>query len=85
METKHCESCSMPMVKPEDFGGGKTDSPYCCHCCDDQGNLKSFDEVLEGMTNLAVKMMGSSEEKARHTAMENMKQQPAWQDHSFPA
>ena len=38
METKICQSCSMPLLKEEDFGttksGGKSDD-YCVHCLQD--------------------------------------------------
>lgn len=78
-EQKICGSCGMPMKKGEDFGGGKMDNAYCVHCCDSEGKLKSYDEVLEGMTRFAVKMMGVSEEEALKTARENMAKMPAWE------
>lgn len=31
----NCQSCFMPLVKPEDFGtetGGGKSTDYCCHC-----------------------------------------------------
>ena len=38
METKICQSCSMPLLKDEDFGttksGDKSDD-YCVHCLKD--------------------------------------------------
>jgi len=35
-----CQSCYMPMNKPEDFGtesGGDASGDYCCHCYADGG------------------------------------------------
>ena len=38
METKICQSCSMPLVKEEDYGTTKSDErsdEYCVHCLKD--------------------------------------------------
>lgn len=78
MEKKNCESCGMPMVKDLDFGGNNRENPYCVHCCDENGQLKSYEAVMEGMTEFAMKMMGSSYETAKETARENMSKMPAW-------
>jgi uncharacterized glyoxalase superfamily protein PhnB len=34
---KQCLSCGMPMVQPEDFGGG-TDNPHCAYCSKPDGS-----------------------------------------------
>jgi len=47
-----CQSCYMPMSKPEDFGtesGGDPSGDYCCHCYAD-GGFKyemTFEEAVE--------------------------------------
>ena len=47
-----CQSCYMPMNKPEDFGtesGGDASGDYCCHCYAD-GGFKyemTFEEAVE--------------------------------------
>lgn len=78
-ERKICASCSMPMQAAEQFGGGRMDNAYCVHCCDSKGNLKSYDEVLQGITKFVMQAMGLSEEEARQKAKESMAQMPAWQ------
>ncbi len=78
MEKKYCDSCGMPMVESQDFGGGDVENRCCVHCCNDKGNLKSYDEVLNGMVAFAVKNTGVSHQKAMDAARENMKQLPAW-------
>ena len=53
MEEKHCQSCYMPMNKPEDFGKEADGSPsqdYCVHCYEN-GDFSwkcSFEEAVEG-------------------------------------
>ena len=60
-----CDSCGMPMTTREDFGGGDEKNLYCVHCTDSEGNLKTFEEVLEGLTYFVMDMMNEFEENAR--------------------
>lgn len=77
---KMCESCGMPMRSAQDFGGGRLDNKYCVHCTDADGNLKTYEEALTGMTAFARQMMGVSEEEAQKFAKEGMAKMPAWKD-----
>lgn len=77
---KVCESCGMPMTKPEDFGGGKTDNPYCVHCTYSDGRLKSYDDLLAGMTQFIMSRMDLHEAEARTMAVENLAKMPAWRN-----
>ena len=50
---RHCQSCYMPMVKPEDFGtetDGKPSGDYCCHCWQNGDFItkQNFEETVEG-------------------------------------
>ena len=53
MENKHCQSCYMPMNKPEDFGkeaDGSASADYCVYCYEN-GDFSwkcSFEEFVEG-------------------------------------
>ena len=53
MEKNLCQSCAMPMTKPEDFGTEKCGGPsadYCVHCYEN-GDFSwkcSFEEAVEG-------------------------------------
>jgi hypothetical protein len=80
MALKHCISCSMPMTKPEDFPAGDFSKDYCIHCARPDGTMKSYDEVLEGLTNFIIKMHGLTEEEARSAAKGVMMSLPAWHD-----
>ena len=81
MNNHVCESCGMPMKRNEDFGGGNSDKKYCVHCTDNLGELKSYDDILTGMTEFAMKTMGVSREEAQKTALDNMKKMPAWKEY----
>jgi len=77
---KKCESCGMEMEAKEDFGGGKEDNKYCVYCTDKEGNLKSREEVREGMINFYMKSKGMEREAAEKFVDEYMKTMPAWKE-----
>lgn len=77
---KICESCGMPMRTKEEFGGSIEGNNNCVHCCDEQGKLKPYDQVLEGMKNFMIKTMGITEEEALKSAKEHMAKMPAWKN-----
>ncbi len=45
----YCLECGMPLVKPEDFGGGDPDNRYCCNCTDEDGVLVRKSRVQDGI------------------------------------
>lgn len=71
-------SCGMPMTKPEDFGGGSTDNLFCAHCTTEDGSLKSYDEVLEGMTGFMMMTQKMNRSTAEGAARGYMSKMPAW-------
>jgi hypothetical protein len=77
---KICESCGMPMLKKEEFGGGLMDNSYCIHCTDEAGTLLPYDIKLEKMKEFIMSRMGIVEEVAKDMAMENMAKMPAWKN-----
>lgn len=69
-----CQSCSMPMAKPEDFGTdneGFNINDYCCHCFQN-GKFTAPDMTLEQMIDLSadcmVKYAKMSEDQAKGIA-----------------
>jgi AcrR family transcriptional regulator len=78
LEEKICQSCGMPMSRPEDFGGGDVTNIYCVHCTDAQGVLKPYEVKLEEMAQFIASRSGATIEAARVTAAENMARMPAW-------
>ena len=75
---KNCMSCSMPMTKPEDFGGGNPTNIYCVHCSNPDGSLKSRDEVFEGVVNFMMMTQNMDRKTAESAAKEHMSKMPAW-------
>jgi len=65
-----CQSCGMPMQKPEDFGtiaDGSKNKDYCCYCFQN-GKFTfngTFEEYKEMQVKIAVKKMNMPEDKAR--------------------
>jgi uncharacterized glyoxalase superfamily protein PhnB len=74
----NCQSCGMPMASPEDFGGGNPENKYCVHCTHPDGSLKSYDEVLDGMTNFMMEFQKMDRATAQGAARDYMSRMPAW-------
>ena len=58
---KQCTSCGMPMGKPEDYPGGDTAKDWCVHCATSDGELKSYEDALKGMTTFMATSQGIEE------------------------
>ncbi len=78
-EIRPCDSCGMPMREAKDHGGGDCSNPYCVHCTDETGKLKSREQVREGMTRLYMSRMGKPREEAAKFVDQQMKKLPAWE------
>jgi hypothetical protein len=73
MENKICQSCGMPMTKPEDFGTNADGSPSVdyCHYCFQNGKFIDEGITLEEKIakNIAIaKKMGMPEGEAEKMA-----------------
>ncbi|MFC1992593.1 VOC family protein [Chloroflexota bacterium] len=75
---KSCLSCGMPMAKLEEFGGGNPSNLYCIHCSNQDGSLKSYDEVLNGMASFMMTTQNMDKETAERAAKEYMAKIPVW-------
>ena len=74
MTTKQqpCESCGMPIEA----------GPYCPHCVDQDGNLQTFEERLERMSQwIRRSRAGLSRAEAESEALDAMVRMPAWRHH----
>ncbi len=73
---KFCYSCSAPLEMSEFKGPSEN---YCKYCTDEQGNLKSRDEIKTGIVEwLKTWQPGLDQEKAQVRAEYFMKAMPAW-------
>ena len=79
-----CQSCGMPMMKPEDFGTNEDNSQnkdYCTYCYQEgkftwNGNLQEMIDKLVSMHD----QMGIGEEDARKMANENLPKLKRWKN-----
>ena len=65
-----CQSCSMPMQKPADFGtnaDGSKNEDYCRYCYQ-KGEFTepnvTMDQMVDKVANMMVRMQGMSEDHA---------------------
>ena len=73
-----CHSCAAPLTIP-DFKGPAED--YCSHCTDDQGNLKTRQEIVEGVAGWFMSWQpGVDRATAAARAEQYVKAMPAWAD-----
>ena len=73
---KFCFSCGAPLANP-DFQGPAED--YCKHCTDENGKLKSKEEIKMGMAQwFKMWQPNLNDEKAMVRAVHYMKAMPAW-------
>lgn len=71
-----CHSCSAPLGAPG-FQGPKEN--YCKHCTDENGNVKSREEIQAGIAQwLKMWQPGLDDEKAMTRAEFFMKAMPHW-------
>lgn len=80
--TDTCISCGMPMTSPEQHAPGHPESAYCTFCSSPDGELQSYDERLERLTQFTMRDQGVDRDTAAATARERMAAMPAWSDHS---
>lgn len=76
----HCETCGMPMNQPEHFALGDTSSTFCVHCVDEDGTLKSAEDIFAGGVQFFMNSTGADRVMAEKITRKNMNQQTYWQD-----
>lgn len=74
----NCQSCGMPMDKPEDHGGGDVNNPFCKYCTDEQGNLMPREQVRAKMIQFYIQKQGKTQEEAEKATDQLMAAMPAW-------
>jgi hypothetical protein len=83
MKDEMCQSCGMPLQKPEDYGtnnNGSKSKEYCFHCFQ-RGKFLDEGITLNGKIEKNVqfgKLMGMSEEKARQMASSILPKLKRW-------
>lgn len=75
---KTCISCGMPLRSPEDHARGDVTTTYCKHCAREDGAMKSYDEVLTGMSMFLKSTQGLDGDVAKGMARDMLAKNPAW-------
>ena len=79
---KICASCGLPLEKPQDFSMGDEQSIYCRYCADENGQLKSYEDVHEGLASFLMFSQDLDESTSEKMADSMLKESPAWEDKS---
>jgi hypothetical protein len=74
----NCQSCGMPMDKPEDHGGGDVNNLYCRYCTDETGKLMPREQVRAKMVQFYVQKQGKEQAEAEKLTDQLMANMPAW-------
>ena len=81
MKEKTCISCGMPLRTAEDHPNRDTSKDFCVHCATPEGELKSYEDALAGMSGFIRMTQGLDEGAALQAARSMMSRMPAWKDH----
>ncbi len=73
-----CYSCGMPLEKSADHALGDINQTFCAYCTDEQGKLKSFEDILNSMASYLVHSQGVDKTAALEIAKDVLAKQPAW-------
>jgi len=77
---KFCLTCGMPLIEKEDFAGGDENAKFCLHCVDENGSVKSCQEIFEGGVQFFLSQIGGERKMAEKITRKNMKGLKYWQD-----
>ena len=77
-DVKTCISCGMPMRTPGEHALGDPSKAFCKFCGGTDGELKSYEDVLVGMTEFMKRTQGLDDKVAREAARGMMARMPAW-------
>jgi len=75
---KTCIACGMPMENISDFAANDQSKDYCVHCSRPDGEMQSFEEKKENLTQFIVRTQGFDESAAGKIAENMMRKLPAW-------
>jgi hypothetical protein len=75
---KFCHACGMPLIKKEDFALGDEKSNFCHFCVNDDGSVKSCEEIFEGGVQYFMNFVGNDRNVAEKITRKNMSGLPYW-------
>jgi len=75
---KYCYSCAAPLANPAFKGPAEN---YCVYCSDEQGKLKSRQDIQQGISQwMSTWQPDVDEVTAKRRADRSMQAMPAWAD-----
>ena len=81
---KFCEACGMPLSEPAHFAKGDEKSPFCLYCVNEDGSVKTGQEIFEGGVQYFMTQVGDDRALAERITRKNMNMQPYWQGKNEP-
>ncbi len=75
---KTCNSCGMPLKALNDYALSSPNSEYCVYCTREDGSLKPYQEIVEGMTQYLIASQGIDKTVASTIAHQSLSRLPAW-------
>jgi hypothetical protein len=66
----------MPLTNKEDFAGGDMSSDFCLYCVDENGNVRSCEEIFNGGAEFFMGQIGGDRVMAEKITRKNMCQLP---------
>ena len=76
---KQCSACGMPLVNKEDFAKGDENSEFCAYCVNDDGSVKTCEEIFNGGVAYFLHALGGEKTMAEKITRKNMKALAYWQ------
>ena len=73
--SEYCASCGMPLTMPDIKSRAEE---FCKSCADDDGDLKSREDVKNGIAQWLKSWQGIDDKEAMKRAEHYMKSMPAW-------
>jgi len=80
---KFCQACGMPLTKKEDFAKGDENSKFCHYCVNEDGSVKTCEEIFEGGVQYFLSQLGGDRKMAEKVTRKNMSGQPYWQEKDY--
>jgi Putative zinc ribbon domain len=73
-----CISCGMPLRQLSDYAANDPQKNWCRHCAREDGSMKSYEEVLDGMSAFLARTHCVDSQVARTMSANMMAKLPAW-------
>ena len=68
----------MPLRQVSDHASNDVQKDWCRHCANEDGSMKGYEDVLNGMSAFLVRTQGIDDGVARTMAANMMAKLPAW-------